>query len=241
MHQKRYEQVRAALFEHLPPVTLLVGEQYVSFGSLAADVAYHYDVHLTDIALVRAPVTAKDARALVSNAYLVPRGSPFRLVVVPLNDMSEQAQNILLKLLEEPPPKLRVILVSQHLPLPTIVSRCAVFEFGTVAERPDPEAEAAAKVAAAVKAAQSHDAGLLLAACDGFTEEHIRVLHEWAISQAWAARPDLFAKGRKPMEPKVPAKVARRVLRGLALHAKARPVNAAVTALSLAFEEKQDR
>lgn len=229
--------MRAVLTEHLPPVTLLVGDRYVSFGSLAADVAHHYGVHLADIKLSPQPFTAADARALVSNAFLVPRGSPFRMVIVVLEGASEQAQNILLKLLEEPPPKLRLVLTSRYLPQPTIVSRCAVFEFGTVAEKPDPEAEAAAKVAAAVKAAQTHDAGLLLAACDGFTEEHIHVLHEWAISQAWAQRPDLFSKGKKPMEPRVPAQVARRVLRGLALHAKARPVNAAVTALSLAFTE----
>ncbi len=216
----------------------------MSFGSLAADVAHHYGVHLADIMLGRQPFTVGDARGLTRVAYDMPRGgSPFKLAIIVLEGASEQTQNILLKLLEEPPPRLRVILTARYMPLPTIVSRCAVFEFGTVPERPDPEAEAAAKVAAAIQAAQSRDAGLLLAACDGFTEEHIHVLHEWAISQAWAQRPDLFGgKGKKkPMEPRVPAKVARRVLRGLALHAKARPVNAAVTALSLAFAEDQDR
>ena len=42
------------------------------------------------------------------------------------DEASEQAQNILLSVLEEPPETIRFILIATRRPLPAVVSRCQV-------------------------------------------------------------------------------------------------------------------
>ncbi len=236
----RIEQVRVALLEDLPPVTLLLGGDYIAYGVLAEEVRHHYGIGAPDMTMTRQPFTADDARALVSLAPLVPF-SPFRLVAIVLDGASEAAQNILLKLLEEPPPHLRVILLATGPPLPTIVSRSRVFDVGAghVMSPEGPSREVQAKVSAAVRAAESGQHEMLLAACADWDADCITGLREWAVSQAWSHRPEL--SGREPLEPKVSVRQARRVLRGLSMYPRARPVNAAVTALTLAFSDDDDR
>lgn len=238
----RIEQVCVALLEDLPPVTLLLGGDYIAYGVLAEEVRHHYGIGAPDMTTARVPLTADDARALVALAPLVPF-SPFRLVVIVLDGASEAAQNILLKLLEEPPSALRVILLATRPPLPTIVSRSRVFDVGAghIMAPPDgPSREVQAKVSAAVRAAQSGQQEMLLAACADWDADCIAGLREWAISQAWSHRPELSGR-KEPLEPRVLPRDARRVLRGLSMYPKARPVNAAVTALTLAFSEDSDR
>lgn len=231
----RLEQIISALQHDLPPVTLLLGPNILAFGVVLEEVRHHHGIGAADFIVCHQPFTADDARNLVTVAAVHPF-SPYTLAVVLTDAASEQAQNILLKLLEEPPPTLRVILIATRSPLPTIVSRARVHRFGVQArEETAVEDATQAKVASAVRAAQAGDEGLLLAACKDFDDADVIALRQWAISQAWAYRSDLYPG--EPAEPRVPARTARRVITALSQHPKARPVNAAVAALSLAFGE----
>ncbi|HCM82703.1 MAG: polymerase III, delta prime subunit protein [Candidatus Gottesmanbacteria bacterium GW2011_GWA2_44_17] len=89
-----------------------------------------------DILRIHAPeekqsVGIAEIRMLTHNLSLSPRQSPF---VVGIIDQSEcltpEAQNALLKTLEEPPPRARIILETHHtsLLLPTVISRCHIIQ-----------------------------------------------------------------------------------------------------------------
>lgn len=231
----RAQQVLDALKDDLPPVTLLLGDSVAAFGYMGASLAAHYGVHAADILKLYVPVSTADARNLVRHADVAPFG-PFKLALVLLDEASAQAQNILLKLLEEPPETIRFLLVSVAPPLPTIVSRSRVYRFGapgTPVETEGPS-EAQAKVAAAVRAAVAGDKNLLLTVCQGFDAACISELRTWAARQARQVRPELY--GSEVPEPAIPVAQARRVLTALSAVPRARPVNAAVAALSAAFD-----
>lgn len=58
-----------------------------------------------------------------------------RYIIIQLDNASAEAQNMLLKLLEEPPLDARFILISsEHTVLPTIASRAQVFVFGLLTD-----------------------------------------------------------------------------------------------------------
>lgn len=95
----------------------------------------------------RTEIVVDDARSVGSFLRLTPALSPWRVVVVDVADeMNPNAANALLKLLEEPPAKAVLLLVS-HRPerlLPTLRSRCRRLTL-----RPLPEADVMAALAAA--------------------------------------------------------------------------------------------
>jgi len=229
----RLGQVYRVLAAELPPVTLLLGDYFLEYGALISELARHHKVGTADMLFLAMPISAADARSLVSHVNVAPFG-PFKLVAAILDNASEQAQNILLKLLEEPPGTARFILMSSEPPLPTIVSRAQVYRFGVQLRQQEADDEAQGKVSAAVRAAMTGNQGLLLALCEGFEARHIAMLSRWAQSQATGKRPELYPDGA--MEPEVPVRVARKVLQSLAAVDRARPVNAAVTALTQAFD-----
>jgi DNA polymerase-3 subunit delta' len=76
---------------------------------------------------LRRDILAEDVASLSAFLRLTPAGSGWRVVIVDsVDDMNRNAANAMLKLLEEPPKRALLILVS-HAPgrlLPTILSRC---------------------------------------------------------------------------------------------------------------------
>lgn len=156
-----------------------------------------------DIMIAR-KLTATAARSLVAYAGVVPFG-PFKAVIIRMDEASEQAQNIMLKVLEEPPPSVRLILLASRRPLPTIVSRCQVVTVPAEGQHAEPGGKAAAQVRAALKAAAAADLAGLDAALAGWGSEHQAVLEarltETALDgpdarERWQARRLLGALGR---------------------------------------------
>ena len=71
------------------------------------------------------------------DASIKPYGSPYKIYIIPKSDtMTVQAQNALLKTLEEPPKYAVFILLAANIDafLPTILSRCVILNVRTVAE-----------------------------------------------------------------------------------------------------------
>lgn len=234
----RTAQVYRALAASLPPVTLLLGDHFLEYGALLGALQKHYQYGQADWLRLSMPVTAAAARKVAAHVDAAPFG-PFKLVTVVMDEASEQAQNILLKVLEEPPGTSRFILMASMPPLETIMSRAQVFRFGVQLRQEEADSEAQGKVSAAVRAAMAHDAPLLLAICEGFQARHLAMLGRWAQSQAVRLRPELYGPhgaGIEPIEPEADPRKARMVLQALASVERARPANAAITALVRAFD-----
>ncbi len=76
-----------------------------------------------------------DARALIERSTLAPVAGRYRIFILDeCHCLTGNAFNALLKCIEEPPPHVVFILCTteRHLVLPTIVSRCQVFNFRTL-------------------------------------------------------------------------------------------------------------
>lgn len=215
-------EVYTALEGDLPPAVLLLGPRLNDTGYLSRKVLLNHRVHPADLAHIRR-LTADYSRDLVAFAGTAPYG-PYKAVVVCTDGASEQAQNILLKTLEEPPESLRFILYGTTEPLPAVVSRCQVFRLGS-SERQEPEpGSAQGKVAAAVRAAKSSNPVLLAEALRAWDDDAHAALSVWALGEA--------ARSAERARP------ALRVLEVLTRYPRARPVNAAAAALSLAYAEE---
>ena len=94
------------------------------------------DVMFIEIEENKKKVAIDQIRLLKQTAYLRPMSSRARVfIVLKADEMSEDASNSILKVLEEPPPDSTLILVTErpHLVLPTIRSRCRILEFALVA------------------------------------------------------------------------------------------------------------
>lgn len=75
-------------------------------------------------------IGVEEVRNLHANIFLAPLTSPNKAVVVKIDAITTEAQNALLKILEEPPPHTIIILTAStsEIFLPTILSRCFVIE-----------------------------------------------------------------------------------------------------------------
>lgn len=75
-----------------------------------------------------------ESRELKQFALSAPFGKAGKLVIARLDGASNASLNALLKLLEEPPPTIKFILLSEHQPLATIESRSQVVRFGMLSD-----------------------------------------------------------------------------------------------------------
>ena len=85
-----------------------------------------FDQHILTPEDGKESIGIEHVRVLIKQLSLSPRNSPFVIGVIPnAHILTPQAQNALLKTLEEPPPKAKLILETENpsLLLPTIVSR----------------------------------------------------------------------------------------------------------------------
>lgn len=124
-----HSSVRTYLEQQLPPATLLHGPQSIGKWTLARHVADHHRIAPIDRWEVTHGLTIDTVRLITSFAARSPQGT-YKLIVARLDDSSTPALNALLKTLEEPPPKVRFLLISSGRTLPTVASRCVVFELG---------------------------------------------------------------------------------------------------------------
>lgn len=97
-------------------------------GALKIERGVHPDVHLPRGRTVSGQIGVGEIRELENKAYYAPLEAPRRMVLIdPADRMNVSAANCLLKLLEEPPPRLQFVLVCDEASrlIETIRSRCA--------------------------------------------------------------------------------------------------------------------
>jgi hypothetical protein len=124
-----------------------------------------------------------DVRQLRENVWLLPaRG--VRVVALCLDKASVQVQNMLLKVLEEPPSGTRFVLTGERRPLDTVVSRCRVLVVGQEAAEGETDPRDKAAVATALRAARSGQTALLAQALRGWVPAQAKLLTVWAAEAA---------------------------------------------------------
>jgi hypothetical protein len=194
------EQVRAALAGDLPAATLVTGPgsgALVFYASAGRGWDFRFDLDAAAARQVR-----EDA------CRSVPSG--LRVIALNLDGASERVQNMLLKVLEEPPETTRFVLAASERPLATVVSRCRVLVLGlTVPEPATASAEDVAAVGTVIRAARTRQPALLYQTVRGWGKnmpagqqcEPARLLSAWAaeaLSGQWRVfGPDL-APGVRP-------------------------------------------
>jgi hypothetical protein len=159
----------------LPPALLLLGPKPATALSAAYQAARKtHHAEMADV-LIRRHLSAGDARNIVRFAQTAPFGE-FKVVIIGLDGSTAQAQNILLKVLEEPPPAIRFILAAAERPLPTVVSRCQVITIAPGGTAEDPDTRVTSQVNAVLKAASAGDLHGLDAALAGWGDAQHAVL-----------------------------------------------------------------
>lgn len=123
-----HDTARHALEAALPPVVLLRGPASVGKRSLAVHLARHHGVAKIDTRAVTR-LTAEVARDLRDWAFRAPSG-PGKAAIIRLDDATDAALNVLLKVLEEPPAPARFLLTATRPTLDTIASRAACYPLG---------------------------------------------------------------------------------------------------------------
>ena len=99
-----------------------------------AEVGTHPDISVIGLEDGKKNVSVSQIRQLRSNAFVKAHSAEHRVFIIENADkMNEQAQNALLKVLEEPPKGVIFILiaVSRTLLLKTVISRCSVFSLSS--------------------------------------------------------------------------------------------------------------
>jgi DNA polymerase III, delta subunit len=190
------EQVRTALSGELAPATLVLGPgawDLVTTGR-ELDWAFRRDL---DVAM---------AREVCEMAGWAPARYR-RVLALNLDGASDQVQNILLKVLEEPPRTTRFVLAAEGKPpLPTVASRCRVLVLG----HGQPEAVQVADsdkaaVGVAVRAAVARQVPELSQAVRGWWKDakpgeapaQVRLLETWA-AEAATGQWQVFEPGLAP-------------------------------------------
>lgn len=120
--------------DDLPPVTLLRSPPNVGTWALTLQIADRYSIGAIDRFIIADQLSTSAARAAVRFAEVAPFGKR-RLIVLNLNGASPNAVNVLLKLCEEPPAAVRIILVSTDGKVAdTLASRCQVVRLGLLTD-----------------------------------------------------------------------------------------------------------
>lgn len=117
---------RSTLAAAFAAALLAQGEDEAGAERVRAQVAARTHPDLSSLVTDRVVITVDEVRSLVSRSYTSPSVAPWRVVVIEDADrMAERTSNVLLKALEEPPPRTVWILCapSEADLLPTIRSR----------------------------------------------------------------------------------------------------------------------
>lgn len=166
---------RRRLVEDPPHVALLHGPSGVGKWSLAVEVAREI-THEADVFEVRR-LTTGSARDVISVVSLAPLAGPERIAVVDLDGASPASVHVLLKTLEEPPPRSRLWLSASGSVLPTVQSRCTMLRFGSLPPR-------------------TLHMALVESGMGSTPAETLSGLSEGSVERAWALEPVMAAKPR---------------------------------------------
>lgn len=180
------EQVLAELAGELPPATLVLGPGAWALAGQAAGPDW----------LLKFDLSAPDARAVRESALLLPFGD-LRVIALCLDKANAQVQNMLLKVLEEPPTGTRFVLAAERRPLPTVVSRCRVLVVGQEAAEEEPDPRDKAAVATALRAARSGQSTLLAQTLRNWLPLQAKLLSVWA-AEAASGQWKMFDTGTAP-------------------------------------------
>jgi len=115
---------------------------------------------------LRREITVDQIRGIIADAVILPNEAERKVYILDEADkMNQQAQNAALKLLEEPPAGVVLLLCvsNPELLLPTVRSRCALVGAGT--EETAPDAESAELAEGYLRAAAKRDRAALLRWC----------------------------------------------------------------------------
>jgi hypothetical protein len=182
------EQVTAELAGDLPSATLVLGpgawELLKSAGAMRPEWLYRWDLD------------ASCARVIRSEAWRRAPGA-FRVNVLQVDGTSAQVQNMLLKVLEEPPGCTKFVLAATVRPLSTVVSRCRVLVLGQEAVSLPADSRDKAAVATALRAARSGQAALLAQTLRNWLPVQAKLLSVWA-AEAVSGQWQVFDAGIAP-------------------------------------------
>lgn len=189
------QEARNALEKSLPAATLIVGSP--DDGWQLAEYAIRcHQVHPASVLRI-GQLSAEAARGVAGAARNAP-GSDLVVVVICLDKATEQAQNILLKALEEAPDSVRFILFTGDPVLATVSSRCQLLRIGWG----EPvhaalDAQVPGSVGAALRCCAARDTESLLRLAPGWTARHSLALASWA-REASSGRWREFGAGFAP-------------------------------------------
>jgi len=144
-HQKQWEFLKKTVeSEKIPHAFLFSGQSNLGKKTIAFELAFlllkernkqHPDLILVEP--LEKEIQIAQIRDLNWKLYLKPYSAPFKVAILDqAHSMNSEAQNCLLKTLEEPKGKTVLILVAEspELLLPTIVSRCESIKFYQVGQ-----------------------------------------------------------------------------------------------------------
>ena len=180
------EQVIAELAGGLPPAVLVLGPGSWALVTQSAGADW----------LTGSDLSAADVRQLRENVWLLPSRS-VRVVALCLDKVSAQVQNMLLKVLEEPPESTRFVLAAEQRPLPTVVSRCRVLVVGQEVAGESADSRDRAAVATALRAARSGQSALLAQTLRNWVPAQAKLLAVWA-AEAVSGQWRVFDVGTAP-------------------------------------------
>jgi len=118
----------------LPVVSLLIGPDGVGKMMLALEAADFHGYPKYDTYCHRGPLHRSDAETMLAFARTAGSTVKGKLVIACLDGASATAQNALLKMLEEPPGRVKFILTASEPPLLTIFSRAFVLRCGLLTD-----------------------------------------------------------------------------------------------------------
>lgn len=132
-----HDKIKAVLQspDDLPSTSLFIGPDGIGKTTFAKELVsslHHVDV--TDLTSTKNTIALM--REQIENAPRQPFASSWRAILIDYDQVTRQASDTLLKLLEEPPAHLKIILISSSGRLPaTVFSRCRVYWFEGIEDR----------------------------------------------------------------------------------------------------------
>jgi len=203
------DQARAVLAGGLPPVLLVTGRGAVKLVAEASQECRWSSWHPA--------LNAAAAREIIVEAWLVP-GSP-RVTALNMDSASAQVQNMLLKVLEEPPPGNSFVLAASVPLLDTVLSRCQELKVSAAPEEAAlPDNRDLLAVGGAVRAARAGNSVQLAQMVREWNPARVQLLAQWAAEAAaghWRVFAETTAPGVRPEQ-------ALRLLQELAVRAGTR-------------------
>lgn len=173
------EEIQGRLRGDLPPATLVLGRGAWPVVCRAAAPGW----------LLRPELSADAVRDLISEVWMMPLSGGPQVAALDMEGASVQVQNMLLKILEEPPEGTRFVLAADRGLLPTVMSRCQVVVLsGTAGEPHEVSPQDVEAVGVAIRLASAGRTPQLARALRNWPTDRFRLLNVWAAeaaSQRW--------------------------------------------------------